>query len=334
MADAATSSAGTVHRQHIDHPSAWTAKTVSGKEHFTRKLTAAQVDAIDTLLAATRHLPPQEVTRAQFDHPEVNRLLAEVQQEIMHGRGVVILSGLDRSRYSPEDLERIFWGFGTHWGRAAVQSPKGDKLGRVTFVPVGPDNPVDRTYKRNSELEMHTDTYELVGLMSVNKGKTGGYSRFVSSIAVHNDIVANRPELLDPLYEGYHFATHEASLTDQPLTPYKVPVFCNVDGQVSSHYVRAFYQRAAKITGGLPPEFEKGLDYMYQNTTRPDLMVEFLLEPGEMVLWHNYTIMHARTAFEDFEEPEKKRLLYRLWIEVPEGRPVTPIYHRDLVAGN
>lgn len=329
-----TTIAGTIHREIIDHPSAWTAASISGRQHFEQKLTPTQIEAIDTLLAATRHVPAQEVTREQFDHPEVNRLLTQIEQEILHGRGIVLVTGLDRSRYSPEDLERIFWGFGTHWGRAAVQSPKGDKLGRVTFVPVGPDNPVDRTYKRNSELEMHTDTYELVGLISVNKGRMGGLSRFVSSIAIHNDIVKNRPELLEPLYEGYHFATHEASLTDQPLTPYKVPVFCAVDGQVSSHYVRAFYHRAAQLTGGLPPEFEAALAYMNEVTTRPDLMVEFLLEPGEMVLWHNYTMMHARTAFTDHDDAALKRLLYRLWIEVPKGRPVTPIYHRDLVAGN
>ena len=43
-----------------------------------------------------------------------------------------------------------------------------------------------------------------------------------------------------------------------------------------------------------------------------------------MMLWHNYTNLHSRTAFED--DPHHKRLLLRLWLNVPEGRPVDPAF--------
>jgi alpha-ketoglutarate-dependent taurine dioxygenase len=37
-------------------------------------------------------------------------------------------------------------------------------------------------------------------------------------------------------------------------------------------------------------------------------------EPGDIQFLNNSTILHARTAYEDFEEPERKRHLLRLWL--------------------
>ena len=34
---------------------------------------------------------------------------------------------------------------------------------------------------------------------------------------------------------------------------------------------------------------------------------------------NNYTILHSRTEFEDFENPEQKRCLFRLWLAPPDG---------------
>jgi len=47
-----------------------------------------------------------------------------------------------------------------------------------------------------------------------------------------------------------------------------------------------------------------------------------VLEPGDIQLLHNHQILHARTAYTDFEEPEKKRHLLRLWLSPPNGRPL------------
>jgi hypothetical protein len=41
-----------------------------------------------------------------------------------------------------------------------------------------------------------------------------------------------------------------------------------------------------------------------------------------MLFWHNWTCLHARAAFRD--APGAKRLLLRLWLNVPDGRPVHP----------
>ena len=51
-------------------------------------------------------------------------------------------------------------------------------------------------------------------------------------------------------------------------------------------------------------------------------IVELMLEPAEVLFWHNWTNFHSRTAFED--APGQRRLLLRLWLNIENGRAVAP----------
>src|SRR5262249_43848571 len=55
---------------------------------------------------------------------------------------------------------------------------------------------------------------------------------------------------------------------------------------------------------------------------RPDIRLDMLLEPGDLQLVNNHMILHNRTAYEDFPEPEAKRLLIRAWVNMPNSRPL------------
>ena len=58
------------------------------------------------------------------------------------------------------------------------------------------------------------------------------------------------------------------------------------------------------------------------------LQFETRLEPGEASFLNNYTVMHARSEFDDWDEPEKKRLMLRLWLDVErKARPVVREIH-------
>jgi hypothetical protein len=314
----------------IEAESAWTSKAIGGKEGLMYRLTDRHLAAFDDLLRRTRHLKPQDVTRAEFDHPDVNPLLAELLHIIQQGRGAVIVSGITQERYSDEEFERIYWGFGTHWGEAATQSEFGDRLGRVTFVPVGPDNPTDRGYKGKEELFLHTDNHEIVGLMCVQKAVGGGWSILASSTAIHNEIQKARPDLLAALYDGYYMATREASTSSKPVTDDKVPVFSCIDGVVSSLFNREFFNRAAGIKGDMSAEFAEAMAQFNALADNPDIHAQFMMEPGEMMFINNYTVLHARTPFED--TPEQRRRLLRLWVTPPQGRPVAEVYRRKALS--
>ena len=312
-----------VHRQVIDHPAAWTAAGLGGKQALVLDLDPVQLDAIDALLEDTLHLAPQQIRRADFEHPAVNRLMDRVREVLLHGRGALILGGLAAERYGEEELRRIYWGLGTHLGSAAVQSVHGDRLGRVETAD---DDPKKRGYRSLQELNMHSDSYEIVGLMSVRAAKTGGISGLVSSLALHNEILRTRPELLAPLYEGFWYASEEAQFDARPVSDVKVPVFSCVDGLVSCHFEIGQLRAAAKRTGtSFPPPLEEAIEYFRRLSVRDDLALRFLLEPGEILLFHNFTHLHSRTAFENY--PERKRLLLRLWLTPSHGRPCHPAMH-------
>src|ERR1700760_572615 len=58
-------------RNVITAPAAWTNRGIGGKAGLTQRLTDAQLAAFDTVLTRSRHLKPQQATRADFDHPEI-----------------------------------------------------------------------------------------------------------------------------------------------------------------------------------------------------------------------------------------------------------------------
>lgn len=314
-----------IYNQIIDHPGAWTNRSIGGKAGLVYKLEEKHLKAVEELLKKTRHLAPQEVTRQDFDHPDLNPMLADVFDILLNGRGAVIIQGVTKERFAREDFERIYWGFGTHWGVGVTQSALGDKLGRVTFTPVGPGNPTNRAYRGNQELTLHTDTNEIVGLMCEEKAAEGGFSQLASVLAVHNEIFKTRPDLLPALYRGHEYAINEASLSSKPVTPYKIPVFSCVDGKVSMLYVDSQIRKAAEKMGEtFPADLDEAMKYLNEVAAREDIQINYMIEPGEIMVVNNFITMHARTEFKD--SATQKRSLLRMWLDVPHGRPVCEAY--------
>ena len=300
----------------IEHPSAWTSAGIGGKEGLMHRMGPEHLRALDELLARTRHLEPLAITRADFDHPVVNDLMTAVEDAIMNGHGAVILAGLDMGGRSLEDFSRLYWGLGTHLGEAAIQSPKMDRLGRVEKVE---DNPDGRGYQLDIELRSHTDFHEILSLAAFRKAARGGESGAVSSLAIHNVMLEEAPEHLAALYEGFNHGYADPAA----LTKDKVPIFCNVEGKVSCFYHGLFMLNAARQMGvELPPELKAAMACFGEIAQRPEIRADFMLEPGEMLFWHNFVVLHSREAFTN--EGEQKRLLLRLWLHAHEGRPMHP----------
>jgi len=302
----------------IDHPSAWTSAQIGGRDGFTVRMTADHFEALDELLAKTAAKPADAVTRADFDHPVIADLMGRVREQIMDGHGAVILSQLDLRRYDYEAFRRIYWGLGTYLGNGTVQSYRRDRIG---LVQKEENNPTGRGYLMDTELRSHTDFHELLSLACVRKAEEGGLSGVVSSLAIHNAIFEARPDLLAPLYEGFF---HESA--SGQISAGKVPIYGYVDGKVSCYYHMPFVLNAARIMNvEVPADLRAAMTFMNEQAMRPDIRADFMLEPGEMLFWHNFTALHSRTSFKD--SPGHKRLLMRLWLNVPDGRPLPPEFH-------
>ena len=293
------------------HPATWTSGEIGGAEGLMHRLSPAQAAAMARLAKSLSGRPLEKITRDDVTDPEVLAVVDAMRFEIRHGKGGIVLSGIDAGAIAEEDFARLFWALGTHLGIGTVQSSKRDLIGRVEKRE---DNPEQRGYQLDIELGSHCDFHEILALGCYRKADSGGESGLCSSLAVHDAIAATRPDLLAALYDGFP----QQSATADDLTDHNVPVFCDVGGVVSAFYHKLFYVNAARETGKpIPPLLDEALQLFESLTRRPDIRATFLLQPGEMVFWHNFVNLHSRNSFVD--RPEHRRLLFRLWLHSYEG---------------
>jgi hypothetical protein len=314
-------------RQPVRARSAWRPADFPTADAYSFTLTDAHFAAFDAALAANRGRNVEELTRQEF---ALERIVADVaawRDEVLHGRGFVVLREFPRDRYTDDDLGMLFFGLGTHFGRAVSQSSMGDRLGHVTDV--GGKDRRERAYRTSRELTLHTDRCDVIGMLCLQKAAVGGLSGYASAHTIYNEILASRPELLDPLLAGFRYHRRGEELPGEPIvTPYRVPVLSESAGDLSVVFLRAYIEMAAKELGAPLTEREvAALDYFEEVGRRPDVQLNFMLEPGHAIFFNNCLMLHNRTSFEDAPDPAPRRHLLRLWLMLDGVRSLTSDIH-------
>ncbi|AWK41975.1 TauD/TfdA family dioxygenase [Photorhabdus laumondii] len=303
-----------------DDPAVWCSAQLESKKDVLLPVSDEQIEAFRHHLSAMEDRPSEAFNASDFSFEEITILQERIHQRLTEGRGVVVVSGIPREMFTDSILSHLFWGIGTGLGRPVVQNSQGHRIGHVRNEK---NNPNNRGYMSNRELGFHSDAFEIVGLMCLREAASGGLTQIVSGLAIYNQMLREKPELLDALFEGYHYATAERSSSKLPYTSYKIPIFSKMSGRVSSMCLGAYMRAAAKLQGlALPDALDAGLHAFYEICNRPEFRLEFMLEPGEILFLNNYTTLHSRTEFQD--DALNQRHLLRLWIELSDGRPVVP----------
>lgn len=308
-------------------PSAWRGADLATTAGWSHRLTAADVDELAAALRGVRvrGLPTTAIARADVPLPGLAPRLAALVEEARTGLGFFLLTGLPPNHFDEADRETLFWSIGTHLGRPVSQNSHGELLGRVADQGRAYGSANTRGYQTSARLDFHTDRCDLVGLLCQRRAKAGGLSSLVSTMAVHDEIRRTRPDLLPILRRGFHYAEREAADTPDGVSARPIPVFSEHGGVLSCRFIRnpietGAERRGVPLTG---PERE-ALDLMSALCAREDMRLDMMLEPGDMQFCNNYTVAHARTEFEDWPEPERRRLMLRLWLSFEERRPIAP----------
>ena len=316
-------------RQPIERRSAWRPSDFSSPDAYSFTLSEAHFAAFDAALAANRgaHRATEDITRADFALDAIAEDVAAWRDEVLHGRGFIVLRTLPLDRYSTDDLTTIYWALGTHFGRAVSQSNMGDFIGHV--VDVGGQDRRERAYRNSRELTFHTDRADVLGMMCLQKAWRGGVSGYASAHTIYNHILATRPELLEPLFEGFHYHRRGEQQPGEPaVTPEKVPVLSAWDDELSVVFLRSYIEMGASELGEeLQGRALEAVDYFETVAERDDIKLTFTLEPGEVVFFNNCVLLHNRTQFEDDTDPARKRHLLRLWLMLDGVRPLAPAVH-------
>ena len=329
----------TIIAQPITGPAAWRGPELAGTTDWIRPITPADVAELDRALRSVkqRRLAWRDITREDFPLGQLAAKLGEVSHELEHGRGVVLLRGLPVERYTEEELKQLYWGIGVHLGTPRTQNAHGELIGEVRdevrrygevyqpAVPQKPGEPVTSRYKARSSgpLRFHTDRCDVVALLCVRKARAGGISKVVSTVAVSNEILARRPDLHALLCQDYH-RTREGEEVGGERSVYAMPVFGMRDGRFTSQYSRTFVEAAQRVPGipRMSAAQDEALDLLAE--VAQELCYEMTLEPGDIQLLNSHVTYHARTAYQDDVASKQDRLLYRLWLSVPNSRALPP----------
>jgi hypothetical protein len=317
-------------RPLVDGPSAWIGRNLRAREdEWIYSLSATEIAEIESATASVqaRGLDISEIGRGDFPLPTLGAQLDAMRGEILNGRGFVLIRGLPVEGRPIADSAAAYWGIGSHLGNARSQNAKGHLLGHVRDLGLATSDPNVRTYQTTERQHFHTDSCDIVGLLCLKTAKTGGLSSITSSMAIYNAMATRRPDLVWRLFQPFPTDRRgEVPAGKQPF--FEIPVYNDYAGCLSVLYSRTYINSSQRFPEArrLDPEDVEALDMFDALANDSDLRLDMQLRPGDMQFVHNHTILHDRTAFEDWPEPERKRHLLRLWLAAPGARPLPPVY--------
>ena len=281
--------------------------------------------------AKDRGLRPAEFGREDFPLPAFADFARRLQKEMEEGRGFVLVRGLPMERYSKDDAAIVFWGISSHLGHIVSQNRYGDLIGHVRDFGLDARNPGVRFYETTLSQDVHNDLSDWIALMCLRQAKSEGVSTVVSAAAIHDVIMAERPDLLRVLYEPFTIDRR-----NEPGWPeeeselyYRLPVFTYFKGRLTARLLpKAYYETAERHPGveGLTKEQDEALDLILDVAHRPGVSHGFLMRPGDIQFANNYSVLHSRSTYEDWDEPDRKRHILRIWICPPNSRELPPTF--------
>lgn len=298
-------------------PAVWGPSDVRDTSTWLMTLDSDQVRDLDAAVREVRQhgLGLADIDPASFPLPSWRALVAEVRRRLLEGRGFVMLRGVPVERYSEEECALAYWGIGSYFGTGVTQSGAADLLCEITDRG-DLKHQLDRTYATALKTDFHCDSADIVGLLCIRRSKSGGASQISSAGMVFNTIRQERPDLLPILMEGFLWdRRNEHGEGESPVGP-RIPVFSILKGRIHCRYARGYLRAAVKRLGlALSRAEEEAMDIVTEVARRPDVALSMDFMPGDIQLLNNYAVLHARTSYEDHSEPERRRLLLRLWLE-------------------
>ena len=328
----ATSARSVPSRAPIQGRSAWIGADMRGREaQWTYRLSPPEIAEIEVAVkeVRARGLDLSDIRRADFPLPTLGPVLNRLRAEVLDGRGFVLLRGMPVEDRPIAESATAYWGIGIYFGTARSQNAQGHLLGHVYDLGRGlsATNPNLRSYATAERQNFHIDRCDVIALLCLRRAMSGGLSSIVSSMTVHNVMAERRPDLLDRLYQPFP-VDRRGEVPEGKAPFYEAPVFNEHAGYVSVLYSRLHIGSAQRFPEArrLTVEYIEALDMLAELAGDPELRLDMNFMPGDIQFLHNHTILHARSAYEDWPEVERKRHLLRLWLSPPGARPLPPVF--------
>jgi hypothetical protein len=304
-------------------PAAWRGETLQTyPQQWLYQLTGAEVSAlVDAARAVVRSgLPLGNIKRGDYPLHGLNAALEDWRTRIDRGHGMVLVRGLPVREIGRDVAAAAYWLIGLQLGEPTAQNAAGETLVDIRDTGASASDHNVRLYKTRAELSFHTDGADIIGLLCLRGARAGGVSRICSSVEVYNQILARRPDLAALLELDYHHHAHGQFGADGPKT-FRYPIVSRRDGQFRMLLLLWYIRNAAEDfpeIAALTPAQEELLDLLETIPFEPGVALDMRFQEGDMQFLKNSVVLHARTDYEDWDAPDDKRHLLRLWLNVPE----------------
>jgi hypothetical protein len=313
----------------ISGRSAWYGSDMACRTDWIELLSPAEISEIQ---AAGQRLMQVEIDwrtlgTKDFPLPMLERRLTGIIDEVLNGRGFVLLRGLPVEQWGRRLAANAFLGLGLHWGNLRPQNVQGHLLGHVRDMGLSSKDPKVRIYQTSERQNFHTDSCDVVALLCLHPAREGGLSSLVSSVTIFNEMRRRRPDLARVLFELMETDRRgEVPADAQPF--FSIPVFNWHAGLLSTIYHRPYIESARRFLE-VPPltaEQTEALNLFDELANDPGLQFRMEFRTGDMQFVHNHSLLHDRTAFQDWPAPQRKRHLLRLWLAPLNARPLPPVF--------
>lgn len=301
----------------------WTGAELAERDDWIHELTPGEIAALDAALSHARETGKamEALTRDDFPLGELSSVVDRWLLQLDLGLGFVLVRGIPVERYGQDDSEIAYWGLGLHLGTPVSQNSAGDLLGHVRDIGADPSDPSIRLYKTHEQLGFHSDGADIIGLLCLQPARSGGESRIICTATIHEQIAERRPDLLPTLYEPIPFDRNEEQKDGED--PFFMFPICHTaaDGRTSWFYID-WYIRGSQRHPEAPRLSASQIDLIDlidEIAADPQLYLSMQLRQGDMQLCKNSALLHSRTEYVDYEEPERKRHLIRLWLAAKKG---------------
>lgn len=309
--------------QPVVDPAGWDPDELRDVDRWCYNLSRSEQDEIVAAVKASVRagVPLEKISRESFRLGALAPLMEDVRRELMDGRGVVRLRDFPVDRLSHEENFYGYLGLGAHIGSIEPQNQHGHLIGHIKNLRNTRTVEDPRGYQSYLGSSFHVDSTDLVGLLCLCEARSGGESRLASSVTVYNRLLAEHPEVIEPLMMDFYKSRYGEYLEgEKPY--YKTPIFAFVDGYFSAlGYSTGF--AAAQGIEGVPPLTQAQVDArpVYTKAVE-ECSIDMPFRKGDVQFLNNYVIVHARHTFTDWPEVDRKRYLLRLWLNDATGRPM------------
>lgn len=295
----------------------WRGSQLADDPRWRLSLDAAHRSEVLSALSAAQSagVGPDEVAPGSFPLPRLGHRLRRLAGDVAHGRGFGLVGAVPVEGLTEQQCALVAVGISSHVGQVVPQGPGRSAVVHVRDCGADPARSTTRSYQHSQRLGFHADPTDVVALLCVRPARSGGLSTIVSSVAVHNVLVEQRPDLARLLYEPWWF---DRRTGDGPDSFHQQPVYAvDSGGRLRTRY-GPDYLRSAQRGPQVPPLTAgqlAALELLDELHNDPGHVLTMQLRAGDLQVLNNHVVLHSRTGYEDHVDPQLRRHLIRVWLD-------------------